>query len=226
MALKVLGISTSPRADGNSDRLLKEALRGAEDAGGRTEYFALRGLAIAPCVECNSCYKTGLCRVEDGFQTVFEKLLSADRLVFATPIFFMTVSAQAKLLIDRCQCLWARKYVLRAPLFPEGSRDRRGLVIAVGGSRSKKMFESVALVMKYWFDALEIGYFANLFVNRADARGDILERPQALEEAFRLGRALATPGEPMPEKPIDVTLFEPTGGPPTEPHKPTQKGTT
>jgi hypothetical protein len=84
-------------------------------------------------------------------------------------------------------------------------------VIAVGGSRSKKMFESVALTMKYWFNALEIDYFANLFVNRADARGDILEHPQALEEAFRLGRALATPGEPMPEKPIGVTLFEPTG---------------
>ena len=226
MALKVLGISTSPRADGNSDRLLKEALRGAEDAGGRTEYFSLRGFTIAPCIECNSCHKTGLCRVQDGFQAVFEKLLSADRIVFATPIFFMTVSAQAKLLIDRCQCLWARKYVLKAPLFPEGRRDRRGLVIAVGGSRSKKMFESVALTMKYWFDALEIGYFANLFVNRADARGDILERPQALEEAFRLGRALATPGEPMPEKPIDVTRFEPTGEPATEPHKPTQKGTT
>ncbi|MGB2755441.1 MAG: flavodoxin family protein [Phycisphaerae bacterium] len=209
--MKVLGISTSPRADGNSDRLLKEALRGAEDAGGRTEYFSLRGFTIAPCAECNACHKTGLCRVQDDFQAVFEKLLSADRLVFATPIFFMTVSAQAKLLIDRCQCLWARKYVLKAPLFPEGSRDRRGLVIAVGGSRSKKMFESVALTMKYWFDALEIGYFANLFVNRADARGDILERPQALEEAFRLGRALATPGEPMPEKPFNVTLFEPTG---------------
>jgi hypothetical protein len=65
--------------------------------------------------------------------------------------------------------------------------------------------------MKYRFDALQIGYFANLFMNGVDARGDILERPQALAEAFRLSRALATPGEPMPEKPTDVTLFEPTG---------------
>jgi multimeric flavodoxin WrbA len=211
MSLQVLGISTSPRADGNSDRLLKEALRGAEDAGGRTEYFSLRGFTIAPCVECNSCHKTGLCRVEDGFQAVFEKLLSADRLVFATPIFFMTVSAQAKLLIDRCQCLWARKYVLKAPLFPEGRRDRRGLVIAVGGSRNTKMFDSVALTMKYWFDALEIDYFANLFVNQVDGAGDIRRHPRALAEARRLGAALADANAPVPAKPAEVKLFDGLG---------------
>jgi len=211
MALKVLGISTSPRADGNSDRLLKEALRGAEDAGGRTEYFSLRGLSIAPCVECNACHKNGVCRVQDSFQAVFEKLLSADRLVFATPIFFMAVSAQAKLLIDRCQCLWARKYVLRAPLFPEGSRDRRGLVIAVGGSRSKKMFQSVALTMKYWFDALDITYSANLFVNQVDGAGDIRRHPRALAEARRLGAALADANAPLPARPTEVKLFDGLG---------------
>ncbi|MGB2780076.1 MAG: flavodoxin family protein [Phycisphaerae bacterium] len=209
MSLQVFGISASPRAGGNSERLLAEALAGAAEAGAETELFPLRGLAISPCVECNACYKTGRCRIEDSFQTAFAKMLDADRLILATPIFFMAVSAQAKLLIDRCQCLWARKYVLKAPLYPDGPRDRRAMVIAVGGSRSRKMFDSVALTMKYWFDALEVGYFANLFVNGVDSRGDVLEHPQALAEAQRLGRALAAAGEPMPEKPLTVELFQP-----------------
>ena len=148
MNIKVLGISTSPRLNANSDLLLRRALAGAESAGAETEYLRLRDLNIAPCIECNSCYKNGACVVEDDYQMLSSKMLEADRLIFATPIFFMTVCAQAKALIDRCQCLWAHKYVLKQPLITT-SRDRRAMVIAVGGTKSKKMFDSVRLTAKY-----------------------------------------------------------------------------
>jgi multimeric flavodoxin WrbA len=209
MALHVLGVSASPRERGNTDLLVREALRGAESAGADAEYASLRGLATGPCTECYACAGTGRCRVADDFQVVFEKLLAADRLVFGTPVFFMAVSAQAKLLIDRCQCLWSCKYVLKQPLYADGPRQRRALVIAVGGTNSKKMFECIGLTMKYWFDVLEAGYFANLFVNQVDGRGDILKHPQAMPEAFRLGAALADPSAPMPPKPVSVELFGP-----------------
>ncbi|MHC4088073.1 MAG: flavodoxin family protein, partial [Planctomycetota bacterium] len=111
MSVKVLGISTSPRVDGNSDLLLRQALAGAESTGAEIEYISLRDLNIAPCNECNFCYKHGTCSIEDDYQMLSSKMLEADRLIFATPIFFMTVCAQAKALIDRCQCLWAHKYV-------------------------------------------------------------------------------------------------------------------
>jgi multimeric flavodoxin WrbA len=205
MSIKVLGISTSPRRDSNSDLLLQQALAGAEAAGAETEYLRLRNFAIAPCVECNSCYKKGVCRVEDDYQSLSAKMLEADRLIFATPIFFMTVCAQAKILIDRCQCLWAHKYVLKQPLIT-AVRDRRAMVIAVGGSKSKKMFESVRLTAKYFFDVLEMNYAANLFVNKIDEPGQIKEHPSAMEEAFRLGRELASTQATPPEKPIDVEL--------------------
>jgi multimeric flavodoxin WrbA len=137
-------------------------------------------------------------------------MLDADRLVFATPVFFMGPCAQAKVLIDRCQCLWSRKYVLKQPVAPDGPQDRRALVIAVGGSKSKKMFDSVRMTMKYWFDALGCAYAANLFVNQVDQRGEVRGHPQAMQEAFRLGRALA--GDvPLPQEPETVELF----GPPT-----------
>jgi len=206
MSLKVLGISTSPRLKGNSDLLLREALAGAKSAGAQIEYLRLCDLKVGPCVECNCCYTTGRCRVEDDYQMILEKMLDADRLIFATPVFFMTVCSQAKMLIDRGQCLWAGKHVLKKPLFESSQRDRRAMVIAVGGSKGTKQFESIRLTMKSYFDVLDVKYVANLFINKVDVCGAIGKHPSALKEAFRLGKKLASADAPLPEKPIDVEL--------------------
>jgi multimeric flavodoxin WrbA len=203
--MKVLGISTSPRLEGNSDLLLRQALAGAESAGAQTEYIRLADFNIAPCAECNDCYKTGKCRIDDDYQIIAEKMLHADRLIFATPIFFMTVCAQAKILIDRCQCLWDHKYVLKKPLLNTAPRDRRAMAIAVGGSKSKKMFDSIRLTMKYYFDVLDMNYAANLFVNKTEEKGQIQNHPSVLKYAFRLGADLVTTPTP-PQKPLDVEL--------------------
>ena len=207
----VLGISTSPRLNGNSDLLLRRALGGAESAGAHVEYVRLCDLKIGPCIECNACYATGICQVKDDYQQLLQKMLEADRLIFATPVFFMHVCAQAKMLIDRGQCLWAGKYILKKQ--PVADRDdRRAMVIAVGGSKGRKQFDSIRLTMKVYFDSLNIKYAPNLFVNRIDGPGDIEKHPSAMSEAFRLGGELARGGlvrgqsEP-PEKPIDVELF-------------------
>jgi len=206
MALKVIGISASPRLNGNSDLLLRQALAGAESVGAQIEYLRLSDFKIAPCIECNSCYKTGRCVVKDDYHIISAKMLDADRLIFATPIFFMTVCAQAKILIDRCQCLWAHKFVLKKPLITAAGRDRRAMVIAVGGSKSKKMFDSIRLTMKYFFDVLDINYAANLFVNKVEDPGQIKNHPSAMEQAFALGQKLVAPNTPPPEKPLDIEL--------------------
>ena len=206
MNLKVLGISASPRVEGNSDLLLREALAGAESAGAQVEYIRLCDFNIAPCIECNSCYSTGRCSIEDDYQLLSAKMLDVDRLIFATPVFFMTVCAQAKLLIDRCQSLWARKYVLKKPVIKSSGRDRRAMVIAVGGSRGEKMFGCIRLTMKYYFDVLDMHYSANLFVSNVDALGEIKKHSSALKDAFRLGRDLVVATAPPPEKPMDIEL--------------------
>jgi len=205
MNLKVLGISTSPRTKGNSDLLLRRALAGAESVGAQIEYIHLVDHNIGPCIECNACYKTGKCKLEDDYQQLLEKLIHTDRLIFATPIFFMTVCAQAKMLIDRGQCLWAHQYVLKKELF-NSERDRRAMVIAVGGSKGIKQFDSIRRTMKAYFDALQIQYSAGLYVNQVDNRDDVEKHPSALKEAFRLGSVLADPENPVQQKPIDIEL--------------------
>ncbi|MBL7189422.1 MAG: flavodoxin family protein [Phycisphaerae bacterium] len=202
--MKALGISTSPRIKGNSDLLLRRALAGAASVGAEPEYVHLSDYRIGPCIECNACYTTGECKVRDDYQVLLKKILDADRLVFATPIFFMSVCAQAKNLIDRGQCLWALKYVLKKESLTVG-RDRRAMVIAVGGSKSKKQFESIRLTMKTYFDALDMKYIANLFVDQVDDRGQVEEHPSALDQAYQLGAQLAGTDDP-PEKTIDIEL--------------------
>lgn len=203
--MKVLGISTSPRMKSNSDMLLRQALAATESVGAKGEYVRLSDYHIGPCTECNACFTTGQCRIQDDYPQLLKKILDADRLIFATPLFFMSVCAQAKMLIDRGQCLWVYKYILKKQLFsPE--RDRRAMVIAVGGSKSKKQFENVRLTMKSYFDAIQVHYESNLFVSKIEGPGEIQQHPTALQEAYRLGMQLVTPEAPLSEKPIIVEL--------------------
>jgi multimeric flavodoxin WrbA len=203
--MKALGISTSPRTQSNSDALLRQALAGAQSVGAEAEYLRLCKFNISPCSACGVCYATGECPVQDDFQIVLPKLLQAERLIFASPIFFMSVCAQAKILIDRCQCLWARKHILKRPVVQSQGIQRLAMVIAVGGTKSKKMFDSVRLIMKYYLDALDMDYFANLFVGNVDEAGRIGDNAEAMEQAFRLGVELAGASRAA-EKPIEVEL--------------------
>ncbi len=204
--LTVLGISTSPRWKGNSDLLLRQALAGAEQAGSQVEYLRLCNYKIDGCQECYACATTGQCPVKDDYQPVLDKMLQTDRIIFATPVFFMTVSAQAKLLIDRGQCLWVRHNRLKQPLF-QPKRDRRGMIIAVGGSPSREQFDCVERPIQSCFEHLEVDCVSTLFINRVDEKDAILQRPDALEQAFRLGGELVSDRGPVPEEPVRVELF-------------------
>lgn len=183
MSVKVLGISTSPRKNGNSDLLLKEALRGVEEAGAFTEYVRVRDLNMSGCTSCGHCEKHGVCSQKDDFPPLMGKMLEADLLIFATPVYFMGVCAWGKMVIDRCQCLWSRKYKLKQDV-RDPKRIWGGMIIAVGGTRSQKMFDSIRLTMKYFYDVLEINKMEEIFINQIDEKGAIKNHPTALQEAF------------------------------------------
>jgi multimeric flavodoxin WrbA len=207
MGMKILGISTSPRRSGNSDLLLQKALEGAKSAGADIEYLNLNDYTINPCVECNSCYRTGICVIKDDCQQILDKMLNADRLIFATPIFFMSVCAQAKILIDRGQSLWAEKYILKKEN-PNATGDHRAMIIAVGGSKSKKQYECIRWTFKTYFDCMNVKYVSGLFVGKIDEYGAIKNHPTALDEAYRLGALLSSPDTLLPEKPIEIEIID------------------
>ncbi len=187
--MKVLGIAGSPRRGGNTDLLLNEVMRGAASKGAEVKTIILKNLKIAPCQHCDACLETGRCKVKDDMQMVYQELEAADRIVLASPIHFMTVTAYMKAMIDRCQALWARKYVLKIP--PLGDRrGRKGLFIAVGGRTVANLFEPALATVKALFNTLDITYAGDLLFRRVDEKGAVTKHPDALKQAFLAGQKL------------------------------------
>lgn len=102
MSKKVLVLSASPRKGGNSDLLCDKFIEGATAAGNEAEKIFLRDKRINYCVACDSCQKnTGKCALKDDMEGILEKMITADVIVMATPVYFYTMDAQMKTLIDR-----------------------------------------------------------------------------------------------------------------------------
>jgi multimeric flavodoxin WrbA len=186
--MKVLGIMGSPRRQSNTEILLDKALEGAKEAGAEVEKVLVSKLKISPCLEIYACLKDGNCAIKDDMRLLYEKLLEADHIIFASPIFFYGITSQAKAIIDRCQALWVRKHVLG--MGKEDKRVRRGVFISVGATRGKKLFDGAVLTVKYFFDAIGVKYSGDLLVRGIDNKGQIREHPTALKDAFRLGQEL------------------------------------
>ncbi|KQC03253.1 MAG: flavodoxin [Methanoculleus sp. SDB] len=100
--MKILGISGSPRAQGNTDLIVKEIIAGAGTAGGETEIIALRDYAITPCIGCEQCRKDLTCsRFHDGMNLLYPKIENADILVLGSPTYNYNVTSLVKSFIDR-----------------------------------------------------------------------------------------------------------------------------
>jgi multimeric flavodoxin WrbA len=188
--LKVLGIFGSPRRGGNTEILLEEALKGAEKEGAEVERLHLTDFTITPCKECHGCDKTGNCVILDDMQKIYPKLLEADVIILASPIFFYGLTAWAKALVDRCQAFWSSKYLLKNPSLGKKGKKRKGFLISVGGTKGQRVFEGAILTAKYFFDVLNAEYVGELVFREIDAKGDILKHPEAIQQAFETGRRL------------------------------------
>ena len=190
--VKVLGLFGSPRREGNTEILLQEALKGAEKEGAKVERLYISDFTFTPCKECHGCDATGNCVILDDMQKIYPKLLEADVVILASPIFFYGVTAWAKSLIDRTQPLWVRKYLLKDSSSEKGGKRRKGFFISVGATKGPKVFDGAILTVKYFFDVLNAEYAGELVFRGVEAKGDILRNPKALEQAFEVGRKLVS----------------------------------
>lgn len=188
--VKILAIYGSPRRKGNTSLLLKNAVKGAIEAGAELEELVLRDLKMSPCLEIYGCKETGRCVIQDDFQQVYDKLLSYNGLMLASPIFFYTVSAHTKILMDRCQSLWAKKYWLEKPPIEKRKATRKGLFISVGATKGKRLFEGTLLSIRYFFDVLDTELWRSLLYRSLDLERDILGHPEYLLKAHRSGKEL------------------------------------
>ena len=194
--MKILAIAGSPHRGGNTDALLDQAVAGAVNAGAQVERITLNQLKVAPCIECNRCYETGRCAVQDDYQALYDKTLVADGIMLAAPIFFMNVSGWAKAFIDRFQCLWALRYVLNRPVpLPTSGQKRRAIFLSTAGSPKTK-FDCALLTVRAFLATVDARLVGSLCVNAIDDKGAVAEHPEMLEKAYALGVQLASGQEP------------------------------
>jgi multimeric flavodoxin WrbA len=187
----ILAIYGSPRRKGNTARLLDRAVEGALDAGAQVEKVVLRDLKMSPCLEIYGCKKTGRCVIKDDFEKIYDQLMACSGLMLASPIFFYSVSATTKILMDRCQSLWVKKYWIDKVPYGEWTPKRKGLFISVGATKGKRLFEGTLLTVKYFFDVLDAELWKTLLYRGLDFEGDVLKHPEYLQEAHETGKALA-----------------------------------
>ena len=190
--MKILAVAGSPRRGGNSDTLLQQAIAGAQTAGATVELVVLSQLDIHPCAGCERCFADGRCVVNDDYQSLYDKVLAADAVMLASPVHFTNVSGWTKAFIDRFQCLWALRHVLKRSVpLPAGGKKRRAIFLATAGSPTLR-FDCTLSTVRAMFSAIEATWIGSVCVNNIDQRGAVAEHPDTLKQAYELGARLVS----------------------------------
>ena len=176
---KVLLISTSPRLNSNSEALAKAFAQGAQEAGHDVELISLRGKTVNFCRGCFVCQEKLRCVIRDDADLICEKALTADVLVFATPIYYYEMSGQLKTLLDRLN-----------PLFPSDYAFRDVYLLSAAAEDEAYVPRRAVSGLEGWIDCFERARLAGtVFMGGVTSAGEAPEHP-ALEQAYRLGKQL------------------------------------
>jgi multimeric flavodoxin WrbA len=175
--MNLLGLSFSPREQGNTELLLGEVFAGATELGATAELYRVATKRIAPCDGCGSCFKTGECHIQDDMQELYQKMLRADGIVFGTPVYFYNMTAQGKAAIDRTIALGHAGRSLA---------NKVGGIIAVGGSLG--LVDAVKDL--YFFMVTRQMLPASFIAAYASNKGDIKKLAKCLKAARDLGRQM------------------------------------
>ncbi|OGF46165.1 MAG: hypothetical protein A2231_03225 [Candidatus Firestonebacteria bacterium RIFOXYA2_FULL_40_8] len=183
----ILGINGSPRKLGNTDILLEHALLGAKSAGAETNRINLGELKYAPCLSCDKQRKDGVCIVKDDMDKVYADIDKADGIIVASPVYFGSVSAQLKMMIDRFQCYWSAKYIHKT-INP--GKAKYGAFICAEASNNESFFENSRSVVKNLFVTLDIKYKEELLCRGLENKGEVSNNKEYLLQAEKLGAEL------------------------------------
>lgn len=188
---QILILKSSPRKGSNSSLLADQVAAGARDAGAAVESFDLHPLTIHPCDACDVCHgrKDAGCIIDDDMQMLYPWLRAADAIVIASPIYWFSLSAQAKLCIDR----W---YALEGPGGGALTGKQFGLVLTYGDGdpyssgaiNAIRAFQDMCRYLKA--DVADIADVGNIIYGTASTPGEIESQPELLERAFQLGLRL------------------------------------
>lgn len=209
---RIAAVFGSPRREGNTDILLNSFLDGASDSeyfktghpgdmykdnicqqgGGHAECtnlvidkIIISHIRFSPCRGCGHCSLDGECIVNDEMQQVYPKLMEADLIAVASPVFFTAVSGYLKAFIDRFQRFWALKYELKKKIIT--TENKKGLYFSCAGSGRPDIFDCSKKTIRAFFDVLHTSYCRDFCYNGIDFKGDINKDKGILEYVYSYG---------------------------------------
>jgi multimeric flavodoxin WrbA len=186
--MKVCGIIGSPCQNGNVDLLVSQVLKGASSQGAETSKIYLNNLKIKPCQSCGVDPYPKHCLFDDDMKQIYDALETSDVIVLGSPVYFDTVTAQAKLMIDRSNCLMP--YVKKANgtfgFDRRVKRQKKGVFIAVAGTDQE--FNVVLTTVKGFFNWTNTSLVETFFYSHDDNElGSIEDDKEKMKQAFDIG---------------------------------------
>ena len=149
MSKRVIALLGSPLVEGNTARLLDEAIRGVEDAGCEVEKIVVAYLDFAPCMEIFYCMDYETCQIKDDMTEIYDKFREMDSLIIATPVMTMGIPGKLKSFMDRFQVFYMAKYHRGKSLIsPEQRKRRRMLFISIAGMNLPTVFDGAKMTAR------------------------------------------------------------------------------
>lgn len=162
---KALILIGSPKKNGNCAFAAKMIVIGLNDDI-TAENINVSTLNISPCSDCGYCLKHGRCKINDDMSFILQKINDADIIFVSSPLYFNSVSAQLKMVIDRCQVLWASKQIRSTPII-NPNKARTGYFLCTAGSQ-KPDFTGAKLVMDLFFKAISSSFDDSILIDNTD----------------------------------------------------------
>ena len=177
---RIVVIASSPRKNGNSNALVREFERGATEAGNSIETVYLMGKKMQFCCGCMTCNQILQCVLQDDVKEILEKMQHADIIVFATPVYYYSVSGQLKTFFDRTSPLFAAEYCFRDIY-----------LLATAAEDAPDTFKGTIEAVQGWIDCYPNTRLAKtVLAGGVDAIGDISGH-KALQDAYEAGKSIA-----------------------------------
>ena len=178
MSKKVLILSGSPRKDGNSDILCNEFMRGTIESGNEVEKIRVAEKKIGFCTGCYACRNTGVCAINDDMDEVMQKLIDADVIVLASPVYFYSIDAQLKALIDRTVCRWTEV------------KDKEFYYILTAADSGIESMETTLACFRGYADCVEgAKEMGVIYGTGVYEKGEIKDK-KAMLEAYEMGKGI------------------------------------
>lgn len=177
MSKKVLILSGSPRKGGNSDILCDEFMRGAKESGNDVEKIRVSAKKIAPCLGCYYCTNHGgECAQKDDMAEVLQKMIDADVIVLASPVYFYSIDAQLKAVIDRTVARWLEV------------RDKEFYYIATMADEPKSSADTTLACFRGYAECVEGAVEKGVIIGNGVYEPGKVKGTPAEEQAYQMGK--------------------------------------